>query len=392
MTGLHVHVVGAGLAGLAAALAASAGGARVSLFDAAPQAGGRCRSFHDPVLDRVIDTGSHLLLGINRVALDYAHAIGGTAHMRSLAPRIHFHHVVQRRDWTASPVRPPVGWREILRAAWPLIPTTASVAQWLGRCPGYGEFWMPLCLAVLNTAPEHADARLLARVLRAILAGGRAGFRGFLFPRGLSAALIDPALETLRRRDVKIRFGRRLRRISQHKLTFADASHDLSAADRVILAVPPWALAEFFPDIRSFATESITNVHFRLPRAQGPDHPVGLVGGVGHWLFRRDDVASVTLSACGLPPDPVQLWTEIAPILGLDGPMPVHRVITEKRATLTHAPGLGPLRPPSTTQNKGMFLAGDWLASPWPCTMESAISSGLRAARLALGRDDLRFS
>lgn len=384
-----VHVVGAGLAGLAAALAVARGGHPVHLYEAAPRAGGRCRSFHDPVLDRVIDNGSHLLLGANRVALDYLKASGGLDFVHALPPRIHFAHVGNGHTWTASPTRLPVSAWEVLRAVWP---GGGTVAQRLGSSQGFADFWQPLCLAILNTPPADADARLFARVLRAILRGGRAGFRGYAFPHGLSAALVDPTVARLGELGAGIHFGQRLISISQHQLTLTERAVSLGKNDRIILALPPWALESLLPEIGHFDTETIANVHFRLPHAHALPQPLGLIGSMGQWLFVRGDVASVTLSAAQATPDAAILWHEIAPLLALDIPTPPHRVVREKRATLRHTPSSSRRRPGTTTGRDGVFLAGDWLASPWPCTMESAISSGLAAARLAVGRDDLRFS
>lgn len=384
-----LHVVGAGLSGLAAALAAAKGGHPVHLYEAAPQAGGRCRSFHDPRLDRVIDNGSHLLLGVNRVALSYLKASGGLDFVHPLPPVIHFAHVDNGQSWAVTPTRLPVSAWQVLRAAWP---GGGTVAQRLESCRGYADFWQPLCLAILNTAPDHADARLFARVLRAILLGGRSGFRGHAFPHGLSAALVDPTLVRLRELGADIHFGQRLTGLCQQRLTFAEMAVSLGKKDRVILALSPWALAPLLPESGHFDTETIVNVHFRLPHAPSLPHPLGLIGGTGQWLFVRGDVASVTLSAAQAAPDVPTLWREIAPLLNLTIPIPPHRVVQEKRATLSHTPAISRRRPGPTTGRDWLFLAGDWLRSPWPCTMESAISSGLAAARLALGRDDLRFS
>ena len=71
-----VHVVGAGLAGLAAAVRLAGRGADVVVHEAAGQAGGRCRSYHDPALDMVIDNGNHLLLSANHAALAFLATIG----------------------------------------------------------------------------------------------------------------------------------------------------------------------------------------------------------------------------------------------------------------------------------------------------------------------------
>ena len=74
-----VHVVGAGLAGLACAVRLIDRGWRVELYDAAPRAGGRCRSFHDFQLDRIIDNGNHLMLSANTGVLAYLDEIGAAA-------------------------------------------------------------------------------------------------------------------------------------------------------------------------------------------------------------------------------------------------------------------------------------------------------------------------
>src|SRR5205823_14638145 len=79
-----IHVIGAGLAGLAATIRLAQSGSRVVLHEAAGQAGGRCRSYHDPALDMVIDNGNHLLLSANHAALSYLATIG--AEGRLLGP------------------------------------------------------------------------------------------------------------------------------------------------------------------------------------------------------------------------------------------------------------------------------------------------------------------
>lgn len=384
----RLHVVGAGLAGLAAAWAAAKAGYRVTLHEAAGHAGGRCRSFADPKLDRVVDNGSHMVLGINRSVLGLARQVGAT--LSPLPPQVDFMDLHDGQRWRVSPFRLPVGWREALAA---LAPNTGrTVSQVLGRTAGFRRFWHPLCLALLNTPPENACAALFARVLRAILLAGPSGLRGYRFPSGLSADLVDPILARLRQGGTEIRFHQRLTTIRQHQLTFGQAIEDIGPDDKVVLALPPWAVDEVLGTQYRFLTETIANIHFRLPLPVRLDAPLGLVGGQAQWLFVRGDVASVTISAAPAQVDPARVWMEIAPILACPAALPPHRVIMERRATLRHDGATLARRPGPTTEIPGVFLAGDWLASPWPCTLESAVFSGLAATRLALGRDDLRFS
>ena len=76
-----VHIVGAGLSGLSAAVTLASHGASAVVHEGAAHAGGRCRSYHDPQLDMVIDNGNHLLLSGNRSAHGYLATIGALAHL-----------------------------------------------------------------------------------------------------------------------------------------------------------------------------------------------------------------------------------------------------------------------------------------------------------------------
>lgn len=399
-----LHVVGAGLAGLAAAVAAVRAGWRVTLHEAAPQAGGRCRSFHCPRLDRALDNGSHLLLGANRQALAFATAVGGSETLRTLPPRFPFLDLRDRRLWEIRPCRLPAGIGETARALG-LLPWAGadhSVADRLGHTAGFATVWRPLCEAVLNTPPDQASARLLATVLRTVLLGGRQSLRPHLAAGGLSALFAAPAEATLAAHGACLRYGHRLTAVTARTLEFDDGSVVMGDGDRAVLALPPWAAAEVLPALPRLATSAIVNAHFRLehaPTLPGGQPFLALVGATAQWLFVRDDVVSVTVSAAAalvdVPAETIaaRLWAEIAPLVRPSrGRVPPFRVIKERRATLAHTPLAARDRPGPATPLPWLFLAGDWLASPWPCTMESAVAAGLAAARLAVGRDGLSFT
>ncbi|MGE5517316.1 MAG: FAD-dependent oxidoreductase [Bacteroidota bacterium] len=398
-----LHVIGAGLAGLAAAVAGAKAGWRVTVHEAAPQAGGRCRSFRCPRLDRMVDNGSHLLLGANRHALAFAAAIGGMETLERIEPVFPFLDLNNHRHWVVQPGELAAGVGESLKAlGLPWVPARQTVDARLGRCRGYASLWRPLCEAILNTAPEQASARLLACVLREVLLGGKVAMRPHLAVGGLSALFAAPAEATLAAHGAHLHFGRRLMAIGPCTLDFDDGSIALGPHDRAVLAVPPWVAAALLPELPKLPTAAIVNVHFRLeqPAVLAGGQPfLGLVGGTAQWLFVRDDVLSVTVSAADalaeLPADAIaaRLWSEIAPVLRADpARLPPFRVIKERRATLAHTPEAVARRPGPVTKTPWLWLAGDWLASPWPCTMEAAIASGLTATRLAVGRDGLSFA
>jgi hypothetical protein len=196
----RVHVVGAGLAGLACAVRLSeAPGLRVTLHEASPKAGGRCRSYHDARLDRRIDNGNHLILSGNGAVLDYARRIGGAGRLEALPDAAFpFVDLAGGARWTVRAPRSPLGvWR---RGALPpgagagdppdalrllLAGPGRTVADVLrGRGAMWRAFWEPMTTAVLNAPPERASAALLrAALVRTFFRGG-AACRPVLAPRG----------------------------------------------------------------------------------------------------------------------------------------------------------------------------------------------------------------
>jgi squalene-associated FAD-dependent desaturase len=409
------HIVGAGLAGLACAVELAAAGQAVTLHEATAQAGGRCRSFHDPLLDRLIDNGNHLLLGANRHALAYLERIGGRAALESPdRVELPFHDLVSGESWVLrpgfgpgwifNPARrvPDTHWWNYLRPlALPLFNHQTRVADVMAMESPIGHrLWHPLTVAILNTHPAEASAQLLWAVFRLTLLKGPEACRPYIAgTTGLSGAFIDPALAWLRARGVPIHFGRRLRglTIQSRRVTALDFSHgllDLGPQDSVVLAVPAPVAAELLPGLTvPLDHGAILNAHFRLP-APVPHLPpfIGLVGGAAEWLFQRGDVLSVTVSAADRlmdqPSDELAklLWADIARLLGTPGaPCPPCRIIKERRAGFAATPANVARRPGARVQGlDNLLLAGDWTDTGLPATIEGAVLSGQRAARLAL--------
>ncbi len=408
----RLHVIGAGLAGLSAGLAAASAGARVTLYEASPQAGGRCRSFPDETLGTVIDNGGHVVLGANAATLAFLDAVGGRGAMREVAPAaLPFFDLASGDSWVLRPNRGPLPWW--IFAASRRVPGTrlgdyfgalrllrASADRTVGEALGADDrlidrLWEPLCTAVMNTPTARAAARPFARVLRATLFTGESACRALVAEHGLSAAFADPAVRRLGELDAEFRPGWRLTQITDHddrvsKLTFLDREVAVGDGDAVIIAVPASIAADLLPGLAVPAEfEAIVNAHFRLDsaaRLPGELPLLGLVGGTAQWLIARDDVVSVTVSAAGaLVDEPVEslttrLWSDVARALRQPAqPVPPARLIKERRATIAQTPAAERLRPPSSTKWRNLALAGDWVATGWPATIEGAILSGMRA-------------
>lgn len=415
MTGT-VHVLGAGLAGLAAALSLSKAGRRVVIHEAARQAGGRCRSYHDAVLDREIDNGNHLMMSANDAVFGFLDECGSRARMGVIEPAAYpFVDVTTGERWTVRPNRGPVPWwiltpgrtvkgarlRDFLQG-WRLL--TAGPEKTVADCltPGtvlWNRFWEPLTVGALNCAPEEGAATLLAEVYRRTFAKGERASRPVHVKRSLADALIDPALALLEKRGGRFRFGARVRELQRDGARIAgfETTREtvrLGKLDGVVSALPAWAVPELLPEIDApVGARMILNLHY-LPERMPELPPVtGLTGSVAQWLFIKGDIASVTVSAADAFAETAadeiasRIWPEIAVALGTPGaPQPPCRVVKEKRATFLETPANEIRRPGPVTPWTNLTIAGDWTATGLPATIEGAIQSGRVAAKaLVLG-------
>lgn len=413
MTG-SVHVVGGGLAGLAAAIRLS-GSRRVVLHEAGPHLGGRCRSYDDPVLGCRIDNGNHLLLSGNRAALGYVERLGARDRLIEVRPAaIPFLDLASGRRWTLRPNPGPLPWWLISRSrrvpgtrltdylpALRLLlpPAGATVADILPPdTPLFERLWKPLAISALNLDPREGAAHLLGAVLARTLLRGEAACRPLIARNGLADCLVDPAVLRLQHHGALVLRNSRLRAMETtagrvRRLLFSDGPVEIGRNDAVLLAVPPARAAELVPGLRVPPEgPAIVNAHYRF------DHPaslpgglplLGLVGGTAEWLFARDGLVSVTVSAAESlarqDADEVAalLWADVSRALGKpDAPMPERRIVKERRATFLQTPAGAALRP-GPTLSPNLFLAGDWTDTGLPATIESAILSGDRAAGLA---------
>ena len=413
----EIHVIGAGMAGLAAAVSLVQKRLPVTLYEAAGQAGGRCRSFVDKKLQCVIDNGNHLLLTGNKSAMRYISDIGAAD--RLIGPEKASFPFVDVRTGQRWCVRPNPGilpwW--ILSAKRRVPDTRArdylTVLRFLtapkGRtvyaCAGstgalYDRFWKPLAVSVLNTPTDKAAACLLRPVLLETFARGDSACQPRIARRGLSDTLVDPALEWLHAHGATVWMRRRLRRLIYTgqrvtKLDFGATNVALGQEDRIILALPAATAGHLLPAMPvPEAMHAIVNVHFRV--GEPPDTPhnsplVGIVGGTAHWVFMRGDVISVTVSAADAlakeSNDTIaqHTWHDVA--IALDMPhttVPMYRIITEKHATFAQTPDAVARRPATRTDIANLYLAGDWIDTGLPATIEGAIRSGHNAARAVL--------
>jgi squalene-associated FAD-dependent desaturase len=407
-----VHVVGAGLAGLAAAVQLQRRGAQVVLHEAEVQAGGRCRSYYDTRLGMTVDSGNHVVLSGNAATLNYARAIGAADELVGPSqPQYPFVDLATRARWTVrmSPGLAP-WWIFDSNARVPntgpgdylsLVPLLfakpgRSVAQTM-RCNGplWDRLLRPLFRAMLNIEPRDASAELTGAMVRETLLAGGLACRPLVARNGLGSAFVDPALRLLQHGGATIKLGSRLTGIAfganggrVQQLNFADETVALGANQAVILALPPDIAPTIVPGLRAPTRFAATvNVHFAVEPPFGLPPITALLNATAAWLFAFDERLSVTLNDAerllDMPHEALArtVWAEVAQAANLPAtPLPAWQVVMEKRATFAALPDQETLRPGTRTRWNNLMLAGDWTATGLPATIEGAIRSGQKAA------------
>jgi len=400
---MTVHVIGAGIAGLVAALHLAEAGHAVLVHESSPQAGGRCRALPDGT-----DNGTHALIGANRAALGFLERIGALPGwvepepeglpVLDLATGRAARVALSPLDWVRPELR-PAGFSmgallALARLALPL--RDRPVAEVMAAHPEFHRgFVDPLVVAALNTPSTEASSRRLGAVLRRLR--GRQATRLLVARNGLGPDLVVPALAALERAGARIRFGARLRRLMQQggrasALDFGEEVVPLGSEDAVVLAVPPWEAQRLLPHLPAPASHSpIVNLHFAHPTS-GPVRFLGLLDALCQWVLVRPAGVSVTVSTgdAAAAAEPASLapraWAELrqaALAFGVAGDWPAAvppcRVVKERRATPRHLPGPPPRPPRRPLPN--LVLAGDWTVPDLPATIEASVLSGEAAAR-----------
>jgi squalene-associated FAD-dependent desaturase len=422
-----VAIIGGGYAGMAAAVELAARDVPVTVFEAAPALGGRARRV--TVHDTALDNGLHILIGaytetlrlIEQVAPKRAHflrlpldlQVHGKLRLRTakLPAPLHlawallsaqglcgadrralagFMLAMKRRDWRLEADRPLAALLEEHRQPFVLKE----------------YFFNPLCVAALNTPAERASAQVFLNVLRDSLGSRRAASDLLLARTDLTALFPKPAAEFVRARGGTVEAGATVERIARDSAGYVlQVQGHPRRCDRVICAVAPHraaALLEDLPElapakarIEALAYEPIHSVWLQFDGpVRLPSPMIGLAGSPAQWLFDREAICgqrgligaviSASEEQVGTAQDELaqRVAADVAANFGPLPPLKWQRVIAEKRATFSCTPDLA--RPAARTPCPGFVLAGDYVTSDYPATIEGAVRSGVAAALLCL--------
>jgi len=422
---VNVAIIGGGYAGMAAAVTLAERGVAATVYEAAPQLGGRARRvvFNDTALDN----GAHILIGAYRDTLRLVRLVNRDAGSALLRLPLDWHvqgHFHLRAASLPAPLHlalglmtasgaglgermAAVGFMRAMRRDRFRLPRDITVSELLHRhrqgAALMRHLWHPLCLAALNTPPEIASAQVFLNVLRDSLDSARADSEIVLSRVDLSALFPDPAAEYVRSRGGEVALGTTVEQVREHDGVFElTARGSDSRFTHVICAVPPHrlapviaglpALASIAEQVAGFEYQPIYTIYLQYPGHVALPSPMpGMAGGLAQWVFDREAVCNqhglvaAVISAAGPHQHMTQdeLAQRIHAELGQQfGPLPAplwQRVIAEKRATFACTVDLQ--RPAQHTPLKNFYLAGDYTASDYPATLEAAVRSGIACAR-----------
>jgi len=413
MTTAKAFVIGAGLSGLSAAVALAGKGVAVEIVEAAPQAGGRCRSYFDATLGQVIDNGNHFVLTGNHATMKYLREIGAQDGLEGPEKaRTSFVDIRTGERWTIAPNdsalplwlfdgearvpgTKPSDYLEIAKLL--LADRNQTIAEVLScKGPLWERLLRPFFLGALNTEPEIASAALAGALVRETFAKGGRAYRTRIAHPTLASVFVEPAVRRLENAGATVRLGERLRRLVLEResvvaLDVQDSILPVAREDAIVLATPPWVTAELLPGVVApDEFSAIVNAHFRIAPPEGTPAMLGVIGGTAEWIFSFADRVSVTISGADrlIDRDRAELasvvWNDVCAAHGSHRDMPAWQIVKEKRATFRATPDQAARRAPAQTAWRGLFLAGDWTETGLPATIEGAIRSGNKAAELAL--------
>jgi len=423
-----VIVIGGGFAGLTAAAYLANKKYKVTLLEASPKLGGRAYSLLDKESNSVIDNGQHILMGCYNDTLAFFSLINATGNfhfqkrlevrfvkegfqilpLKSFPLVYPFNLLIALLRFEAISFSERIG---LLKVFFKLLLLSSdkfsnmTIKEWLeeeNQSQNVQDaFWRILAVGALNTGLEKASAKLFIDILKQIFLKGNAAATIVLPKYGLSESYCKNVEKFILNNGGEIILSEPVEKIiiSDGKLVEIHSSKKVFLDfDVVISAIPAFALNRIIDDenkisIADFKYSSILNIHLWLKENRFPEGFFGLINSPLHWVFNKGTHLNIVISDADelLNKSDEELLSmvksEMKKFFLLDpGVISNYKIIKEKRATFIPSNGIIDKRPAQETRIKNLILAGDWVNTGLPSTIESAVKSGRIAADIVTGR------
>lgn len=421
-----VIVIGGGISGLTSAAYLSKNNYKVTLLEASPKIGGRAYSFLDKETNTVLDNGQHILMGCYFETLNFLSLISATENFH-FQKRLEVNFV--QEGFRVLPLKslpfiyPLNLLLGILRyGAINFLERLALIKVFL-KLPFYSSnrlskvnikewlenenqskniqdaFWRILAVGALNTGLEKASAKVFINILRQIFFTGKKAATIILPKFGLSESYCNNAEELIRNSSGEIYLSESVSKliIKDERITEVHTLKKVySDFDYVITAVPAFALSRIIDkesqvNVPEFTYSSILNIHLWVKDKSFPEGFYGLINSPIHWVFNKGTHLNVVISDAGelVNKEDKEIMNmakyEMNKFFLLAADSIInYKIIKEKRATFIPSNDIIDKRSAQQTRIKNLILAGDWVDTGLPSTIESAVKSGRVAADLIL--------
>ena len=426
-----VIVIGGGFAGLTAATYLAKNKFKVTILEASPKLGGRAYSFLDKENNTIVDNGQHILLGCYYYTLDFLSLIGATKNFL-FQKRLEVNFV--REDGQILPLKSfpfiyplnlmigmlrfnALTFNERLKLSKVFLKlpfysskklSRLNIEQWLekeNQSPSIRQaFWRILAVGALNTSLEKASAKIFIDILKQIFLSGSKSANIVLPKYGLSESYCKNAEEYIIKNGGEIILSEPVEKIiiSNNNITGIHSSKKVFPDfDFVISAIPAFALNRVINDenilsIPDFKYSSILNIHLWLKENKIQEGFFGLINSPLHWVFNKGTHLNMVISDAdefvnksdedllAIVKDELKKFFLLDPDLISD-----YKIIKEKRATFIPSNDIINKRTAQKIKIKNLILAGDWVDTGLPSTIESAVKSGRIAAEIIMGKNNL---
>lgn len=424
-----IAIVGAGWAGLSAAICATQAGHQVTLFEASRHWGGRARSLAiQGKNDWVLDNGQHILIGAYHQSLRLMKSVGVQENLALWRLPLQ----LIKPDGTGLVLKnlpfplnllwgiaTAKGWRlidkwRLLQKAFEWQRNTFSCDAHMSVadvCHGLTPTLMqdlidPLCVAALNTPSEEASGRVFLRVMQDALLGP-AGSADLLLPKqDLGQIFPHAAIEWLQSKGVECRLGARIESLQWLENSTPSWQVDGAFFDRVVVATTASEAARLIEPFNAtwsaqtqqIEYEAIATVYIQAPEHVQLPHPMmALISNKqapAQFVFDRGLIcqqantpgllafvaSAVRESKPVLEDQVMQQAKDLLKTLGYvehdSGQLQLIQTVVEKRATFACTPHL---KRPSAKPYPSMSVCGDYIEGPYPATLEGAVMSGIQA-------------